>query len=145
MATPKMLTPQSLEFMNMLYCMANGILQMWLRLWISIQGDYPSKIIQSHILKNIEISLAGVREMQEKSARDSEHERFSSCCCWLRDGRGQEPRNAGGPWTLRTTPGQQPARKWRFQFYNYMELNSANHLNKTERRFSLRAPDRHSG
>lgn len=58
--------------------------------------------------------------------------------CGLEDGDKQ----SGRPRELRWIPGQEPAMKWRPQFYKHKELNSADNLNEVGSGFSLNLQSR---
>ena len=64
--------------------------------------------------------------------------------CWLYNGRGTWQGIASGLWSLRMTPGQQPAKKQGPQSYNQKETNSADHLMTLELNSSPMSPNKNT-
>ena len=97
----------------------------------------------TQVLKNRKNPLAGVREMQQSTRQEGEHERHSTRCGSGTEGpgakEGRRPPEAG------TAPGQEPARKWRSQLCNCVALHSANCLNEPGSGFHPGPPEKRSG
>lgn len=126
--SPGTVYTMSLHACDYVTLQGRGILQAWLRLlidwlWVHPKKCYPGRPNLSHkSFKSGEFSLAGGRTIQSI--------RFEELLLAFKMERTTHKCQKTVASELRTTPGQQPARKQGLQSYNHMQPNSTNNLNK---------------